>query len=300
MITTNLTGNFGNNISQLIVCRVVAEKLGYDWGVNPNPTHDYYGGANQMEFMNVDFGNTNITNIHNEFHEKWVTYNNANITMFDKEIYNIKDNTILLGGNGAKGGIYQSDGYFRDRINDIRNWYKIKPEYKQRYDEKLNTLGIVLGDDTCVINIRGGEYRSIPHVLLRKEYYDKAIGIMIQKIPNIKFICITDDIALANQQLTNIPTYHFDIGMDYYVINKAKNIILSNSSFGLWAALLNTNDSFVVAPKYWSQHNNSDGYWGIGDQYYLEFSYMDKEGNLFDYETCKTQAVEYYKNKNLL
>jgi hypothetical protein len=41
MITTNLTGNLGNHMWQYAVCRTIAEKLGYEWGINPSPSHDY-------------------------------------------------------------------------------------------------------------------------------------------------------------------------------------------------------------------------------------------------------------------
>ena len=56
MITANMTGNLGNHMWNYVICRIVAEKLGYDWGVHKIPSHDYYRGQNQMYFMNVDFG----------------------------------------------------------------------------------------------------------------------------------------------------------------------------------------------------------------------------------------------------
>ena len=56
MLTTNLTGNLGNHMWQYAVCRTVAEKLGYEWGINPIPSNDYFNGSNQMAFMDVDFG----------------------------------------------------------------------------------------------------------------------------------------------------------------------------------------------------------------------------------------------------
>ena len=56
MITTNLTGNFGNHMWYYTICRLVAEKNNFEWGVNPKPTHDYYNGMNQFYFFDVDFG----------------------------------------------------------------------------------------------------------------------------------------------------------------------------------------------------------------------------------------------------
>ena len=119
--------------------------------------------------------------------------------------------------------------------------------------------------------------------------------------PNINFLLITDDIDCANQYMPfKIPALHNEIGFDYYVINQAKYVILSNSSFGLWAAWLNKNAKLILAPKYWAAHNVSDGWWGVGDQYYRPFTYMGRDNKLSTYDECKEEAINYYKSKNIL
>lgn len=303
MITTNLTGNLGNHMWQYAVCRAVAEKLGYEWGINPSPSHDYFNGQSQMTFMNVDFGKL-VNNIKYEYHEPWKTIHHmdeVNITMFDEFLFNINDNTILLGHNGAKGGIYQSEDYIIDRKEDIKQWFKIKQESKIRYDNLLTQMGISLDENLCVINFRGGEYRNIPNVLLRREYWRDAINHMLNFNPNMKFLLITDDVQCANKFMPfQIQAIHIDVGFDFYVVNQAKWLIISNSTFGWWAAWLNTRVNKIIAPKYWSRHNVSDGYWATGDSYTRCFTYMDRESNLFDYVTCKNDAINYYKSKKLI
>jgi len=304
MITTNLTGNLGNNMWQYAVCRTIAEKLGYEWGVNPSPTHDYYNGINQMYFMDVDFGKP-VEGIEQDFHEKWITYNhssdNVNITMLDKRIYEIQDNTRLIGHNGALGGIYQSEEYFIERKEDILKWLKIKEEYKIEYEKKILELGIVLNENLCVINFRGGEYRNIPHVLMRKEYWRDSINHMLSINPNMEFLLITDDVHCANDFMPfPIQAIHIDIGFDFYVVNQAKWLIIANSSFSWWASWLNQKSKLTIAPKYWARGNYSDGYWATGDAYTRCFTYMDREGILFDYETCRNEANEYYKLKHII
>jgi hypothetical protein len=303
MITTNLTGNLGNHMWQYTVCRTIAETLGYEWGINSSPRHDYFKGQSQMTFMNVDFGKQ-IEGIVNEYHEPWRTFRHAddtNITTLDKNLYNIPDNTIMLGHNGAKGGIFQSEDYIIDKKSEILKWFEIKPESKLEYDNILANMGIELDDNLCVINFRGGEYRSIPNVLVRREYWRDAINHMLSINPNMQFLLITDDVDCANQFMPfNIKAIHVDVGFDFYVVNQAKWLIISNSTFGWWAAWLNQKVNKILAPKYWSRHNVSDGYWSTGDAYTRCFTYIDRNGNLFDYETCKTEAIEYYKNKNLI
>jgi hypothetical protein len=303
MITTNLTGNLGNHMWQYTVCRTIAEKLKYEWGINPNPSHDYFNGQSQMTFMNVDFGKP-VEGILNEYHETWKTLyhvDDVNITMLNESLYNISDNTILLGYNGAKGGIYQSEDYIIDRKEDIKKWFEIKQESKNHYENLLSQMGIVLDENLCVINFRGGEYRGIPNVLVRREYWRDSINHMLFLNPNMKFLLITDDVQLANSFMPfEIQAVHVDVGFDYYVVNQAKWLIISNSTFGWWAAWLNENTNKIIAPKYWARHNVSDGYWSVGDSYTRCFTYLDREGNLSDYETCKNEATNYYKNKNLI
>ena len=303
MITTNLTGNLGNHMWQYAVCRTIAEELGYEWGINSTPSHDYFNGANQMDFMNVDFG-IEVNGIINEYHEPWRTYNhvdNVNITMLNPTLYKIDDNTILLGDNGAKGGIYQSEEYIKHRKEDIKIWFKINEDKKKNYNNKLNELGIVLDDNTCVINFRGGEYRGIPNVLLRREYWRDSVNEMLRLNPNMKFVVVTDDPATASHFMPfTMECIHVNVGFDYYCVNQAKWLIISNSTFGWWCAWLNENCKKIIAPKYWARHNVSDGYWATGDAYTSCFDYMDREGNLSSFETCKAEALDYYKLKNII
>lgn len=303
MLTTNLTGNLGNHMWQYAVCRTIAEKLGYEWGINPSPSHDYFNGQSQMTFMDVDFGKP-VEGITKEFHETWKTIRHVdevNITMLDSKLYEIEDNTIMLGHKGAKGGIYQSEDYIIDRKEDIKKWFKLNSDAKLSYDLMLQERGVVFDDDLCVINFRGGEYRSIPNVLVNRQYWANAIDHMRSINPKIRFLLITDDPQCASSFMpTHIDAVHVNVGFDYYVVNQAKYVILSNSTFGWWAAWLNPNAKKIIAPKYWARHNVSDGYWSVGDSYTRGFTYMDREGKLFDYDTCRAEAEAYYKNKNLI
>ena len=301
MITTNLTGNLGNHMWQYAVCRTIAEKLGYEWGINSSPTHDYHNGANQMSFMDVDFGKS-IQGIIHEYHEPWKIYRHideVNITMFNPSLYEIEDNTLMIGHNGAKGGIYQSEDYIIDRKEDIKLWFKINNTHKLDFDNSLGNL--ILDDNLCVINFRGGEYRNIPNVLLRREYWRDAINHMLSLNDKMSFIVITDDPQTAKRFMPfEIPTYHISIGFDYYVVNQAKWLIISNSTFGWWPAWLNENVNKIIAPKYWARHNVSDGYWATGDSYTRGFEYLDRDGKLYNYETCRAEAEKYYKERKII
>lgn len=309
MITTNLTGNFGNHMWYYTICRLVAEKLGYEWGVNPVATHDYFGGQSQMYFMDIDYGkevtvsgknerglNTYV-GIDNEYYDqpKQHNYNGDGcvINMYDPNVFNVSDNTMIHL-------ISQSEDYLVDRKSDIINWFNIKSEFKSKYDNKLKELGINLDDNTCVINFRGGEYRGIPNLIVRREYWRDCINHMLSLNPNMRFVIITDDAECAKYYIGDYPCFHDEIGFDFYAINQSKYVILSNSSFGWWAAWLNQKSNLILAPKYWARHNVSNGYWSIGDQYTRNFVYMGRDSVLYNYEQCKQEAEDFYKTTNLI
>lgn len=301
MITTDLTGNLGNHMWQYAICRVVAEHNGYNWGFNRTPSHDYHHGAEQMSFMDIDYGqehNASFGEMPAGVDKLWIekkeTFNQLGevpFYPFQADIFDIADNTKLVIG------CCQNERYIEHKKDDIRKWFKIKEKNVVKYQQELKKKGIILDENLCVINVRGGgEYLSQPAVLLPARYWNDAIAHMMALNPNMKFIVISDDVEYA-QQLLPFPVYHFNIGMDYFIVNQAHHLILSNSSFALFPAWLNVNYKKIIAPKYWARHNISFGYWSPSSIYMRGWNYLDREGKLFSYEDICVE--EERKGKNI-
>ena len=309
MITANMTCNLGNHMWNYVICRIVAEKLGYDWGVHKIPSHDYYRGQNQMYFMNVDFGKevkpigknssglTQFESIPNEYYDELRVhvYNNDSccINMYDPKVFEVEDGTMIHIKS-------QSEDYLIDRRKEVISWFTLNSNFAQVYKQKLKELRIILDENLCVINFRGGEYTSVHNLIPNKKYWVDCMNHMRDINPNIKFIIISDDPNTASYFIPGVPCYHIEIGFDFYVVNKAKYLILANSSFSWWAAWLNTTANLILAPKYWGRFNVSNGYWSLGDLYSRFFKYVDREGNISDYQTCKSEALNFYKENNLI
>jgi hypothetical protein len=309
MITANLTGNLGNHMWNYVIARLVAEKRGFEWGVPPHATHDYHSGANQMYFMDVDFGKPlTITgkypdrlNIYDNIERRYSdenkshTYNGDSccINMYDSHVFEVEDNTMIHI-------ISQSEDYLTERRDDILDWFKIKPEFEQKYLEIISQLGLNLDENLCVINFRGGEFRAVPNLIPNQNYWQNSIRHMKNLNPNMNFIIITDDTQCASMYIPGLKCLHIDIGFDFYMVNKSKYLIMTNSSFSWWAGWLNQDAKLIIAPKYFGRHNVSNGYWSLGDSYTSTFHYMDRDGNLTDYDTCKAEALEFYKKNNII
>lgn len=288
MITAMLSGNLGNHMFNYAIVRSVAKRTGYQYAFDPVPKYDYLNGKEQMDFLDVDYGPF-PSNVPNKYHEKRVIYNHngdkVNVQVYDPDVFKVSDNTELVGG------CWQSEQYYSKE--DLKEWFKIRPEYEQLYKNDIAAAGIALDENLCTINFRGGEYLGIPQLILKQKYYADAIAYMRSINRDIRFVIITDDIRAASMTIPNIPCFHISIGCDYYILNKTQWSILANSSFSIIPTLNNDNLRKVVAPKYWARHNTSNGYWAIGDQYYKGWEYINRDGKVEDYSEVKRQAIEW-------
>ena len=233
-----------------------------------------------MDFFNLDFGKKveEIKYYYTEI-EKRHPLNDADIRNYDKDLLNIKDNTKI-------DGLMQDEKYILHRKYEIREWLKIKEEY-ECYD--------FAHDNICIINFRGGEYVRHKDLYLTKKYWSDAVNNMLKINKDFKFIVITDDTYSAKKFFPDFDVYHFNIGKDYAIIKNAHYLILSNSSFAWFPAWLATNLKYCIAPKYWARYNVSDGYWSLGQNITSSFIYQDRNGKLYDYDTCISEFNEYQK-----
>lgn len=198
---------------------------------------------------------------------------------FDENLLLVKKNTLI-------------DGYFQSEklgtlINhDIHRLMQIVDIPKLDY----------LGDkDICVLNIRGGEYISNKRLTLHKRYWINAINIM-KRTRNIKkFYIVTDDLNYSQKLLPGFEVLNQDIHHDFVGLLKAKNLVLSNSSFAYFPVVLNVNNPFIIAPKYWARHNVSDGFWSCSANIYKDYNYLDRQGQLISSDICREELLAYQK-----
>lgn len=280
----------GNQLACYIATRVIAKDRGYNFGIM-HP--EKFKGLN---FFNLDFGEKvtggkgpeggppiELPKGIKRYHiERKIIHpeNNADIRLYDKDLVNILDNTKI-------DGLMQDEQYIIHRKDEIREWLKVKKEY-EFYDYS--------DENTCIINFRGGEYTRHNDFFLNKDYWINAINHMLKINKNFRFIVITDDVYTAKKFFPHYKVFHFSIAKDYVIIKNAHYLILSNSSFAWFPAWLSENLKYCIAPKYWGRHNISDGYWSLGYNITKGWMYLDKEGNLDNYDSCLKEFNRYIEN----
>lgn len=293
MITTEFMygQGFGNQLAVYVSTRAIALRNGYDFGFTGL---DNFGDRRYNDkgvyFMDIDLGKP-VEGIKNTYTEKEcrIKFNHSHhdstigcdVRLSDKNLINVADNTKILG-------IMQGEDYFYQYKSQIKDWLKVKPEY--------DCLDFI-DDNICILNIR--DYEADETLFLPRDYWVRSIYHMLNINPNMQFLVITENPEMAKRLLPELTdnVYHFDLAKDYSIVKNARWLILSNSSFAYFPALTNEQAKLIIAPKYWSRHNVSDGYWACGYNLYKDFIYMDRSGNLQTYQEC-LREFEIYKKQS--
>jgi len=291
MISTEILygQGLGNQLSCYVSTRAIAADRGVDFGIHD--PHGCWGDKRYNDkglyFLDLDMGKTVDTEKIELFYTEEVsryfidtcyhdTHIGCDVSLTDTKLKNIPDKSHILG-------TMQSPDYFYHRIEEVKQWLKVKSEY-DNYDFS--------SDDICVINVRA---RLDPEIYLPREYWINAINHMLVINPNMTFLVITEDVESTKRLLPELAdnVFDFGIGEDYAIIKNAKYLIVSNSSFSIFPSLTSNTLKKVIAPKYMLRHNVSDGYWCMGCNIYPTYTYMDREGKLFSAEECLKEFEDY-------
>ncbi len=305
-----LGSGIGNQIWTSVVTRILAEKLGYEYGIKGK---ELWKGAGWMPFFwgeevvggkSPDGGppETLPEGIKYYYRERQEGHyiqgrEHHDMNPIDHGLFFLPDNTKLDGS-------LQNMLYIEDRRDDIREWLKID-------EDKI--IRDYSSDDICVIHFRGGDY-STGHSFLPPQYYQMAMGHMRNKNPNMKFVIVTDDADLARKHIPGAevvgaaisdeeggPDYKIGwyqmkggpLSIDYSILHTAKNVIMSSSTFSFWPVWLSTELDNVIVPMYWFDWNTSNGWWRPVDSIVDEWTYMDRGGHLKSGEDCWQEYRRY-------
>ena len=294
----------GNQLFAYVTTRMIAHKRGLDFGIiGRENLGDPRFNDKGLYFMDLDLGKDVVggssppggppTKLPDGIENYYVEYRHGlhtdsrlrtDIRLTDKNLFDVPDNTKI-------DGIFQSEDYFYDEIDLVRQWLKVKPEY-----EHMDTNG----ENICILNFRGGDIIGNAGCWLPRSYWIKAIDAMVKYNPKMEFAIVTDDVEAANSMLPEYPAYHENIAWDFVAIKNARHVICSTSTFACWPLWLSETLEYCIAPKYWFDHNRSHGWWSLGCSIYSYPShYMDRQGKLFTPDECRVEWEEYKKTTNI-
>lgn len=180
---------------------------------------------------------------------------------FNPEILNLKGDIYL-------DGYWQSEKYFRDAGDVIRNDFRLKGP-----PDGVNTgvLQEIAGCESVSLHFRRGDYvtnanAAAHHGTASLDYYAAAIGAIGTRVVSPRFFVFSDDQSWVKRNLIiDFPvTYVEGNGAekayeDMRLMSSCKHHIIANSSFSWWGAWLGANpDKIVIAPRQWFQGGDAD------------------------------------------
>ena len=150
--------------------------------------------------------------------------------------------------------------YFKGYEEDIQRMFTtLSDKYKYELDEKNLAMikEMQSHKNSVVVNIRLGDFLQYKrHNICNFDYYKRAMKVF-DKMKDVHYYIFSDDIEGAKKYFKpNKPHTYVDINplekpyLNLILSSSAKHNIVSNSTFAIWAGMLNKNpNKIVVCPN---------------------------------------------------
>jgi hypothetical protein len=165
-------------------------------------------------------------------------------------------------------GYFQTEKYFIDRIDSIRQQFTLKPELYKAID--LAIKDIKTKPISVSLHIRRGDYAEDPktrqyHLVCDIAYYVRAISVFQKKFQDLHLYIFSDDPDWVKESLPlSVEATFISSGkgsanylrpsQELVLMSKCDHHIISNSSFSWWGAYLNESPGkLVLAPNLWNR-----------------------------------------------
>lgn len=179
-------------------------------------------------------------------------YKQYDYTEYYQEVYNLtadRDMYLL--------GIWANENYFRNLK------FRLQKEAFVFDEKKLNDASRRIKDEiksapnSVSIHVRRGDFVRYQNHVMGKQYYQKAMKIMENKVGEVNYFVFSDDVDYARElfrQSLNVfyvqGNVNADSWIDMFLMSLCDNNIIANSSFSFWGAYLNkNNEKVIIAPN---------------------------------------------------
>jgi len=284
MIKTNfLDGQgLGNQLWVYATVRSLAKKLGMPYSIEGINSFkgDSFLEISLSDSIDKDFDRSYIFK-EQQFFDQELQYF---ATDYDARVEKLQENTWIEGH-------FQSEKYLYEFNDSLSDWIPLSDamkEYSQQFSE------------TCILNIRGGEYKRHKNLILPKSYWEDGMLNIQKKTSLDKFLIVTDDPSYAKALFPNIPILNGSVAECYAALYGANSLVVSNSSFSYFPIKTRKDSPFVIAPYQWSRFGNKYNRWAAPANLYKDWSWQDINGNIVNDEECEfncMQTLNYYESE---
>lgn len=198
------------------------------------------------------------------------------VSVYDYRLERLAKNT---SGPVKIEGLLAGNGYWPGGREFLRDIIKVTGEnglINKKYQGKTT------------LHVRGGDF-LFSNSGLGFGYYYNAMNLLDIKRGDI--VVVTDDPKYARSilgdsifivstgeadRLPETARHHMGGSFidDFGLLYRSGQLIISNSSFALWAALLSQGCKRVIAPKFWAANCCKNFHWSPGDMIFEGFEYV--------------------------
>lgn len=275
MVVVRLKGGLGNQMFQYALGFAISKTYQIDLYVDYTFYRDtmIHGGNTLFEFE--------LKNLGGEYSAfsvfSYIERSFLKINLFRKMKLNLQYEPKLLPYHkvsvpeGVKkfflDGYWQSETYFSKFRNELLLEFILREKLELEDQELIYKFQ---DENSVSLHIRRGDYITNAkankiHSVLNKDYYDRALGLVLSKIDNAKVYVFSDDPDWVESNFKLTVPFHVvrsktkSESVDLHLMSQCKHNIIANSSYSWWAAWLNTyNEKIVVAPKNWFRDDSFD------------------------------------------
>lgn len=271
MIRAIIQAGFGNQLFQYATAYSLARDLGQDLELDVSFFCENRNlrakNRRENELIHLNLTNPCFILNKNGFHKyRYITkvkflqtlYLRNPIPLICEDVVNCREDQgsrfDIIGDAGAVlYGFWQNTNYFdRYRIELSRQF---RPNYK--LDSQVEGLLKEIEEENSVgVHVRRGDFVGLGWDKGR-DYYDMGFDYLKKHESDCKFFIVSDDVQWVKEQygnqtnvrIINVSTITKDID-EFFLLSSCKHQIITESTFGWWAAYLNMNkDKLVVVPK---------------------------------------------------
>lgn len=168
------------------------------------------------------------------------------------------------------GQVAQEKDIFLIGWGDFNIVKEIIPEMRKRFQPNFEISSSILYDkklivenNSVAVHIRRTDFMDARigksfNGICTETYYQNAIDHIKREVENPFFVIFSDDVDYVRRNMKIDNSYIVDENtgyIDLYLMSMCKHFILANSTFGFWAAMLNSSENkLVCVPEYW--YNN--------------------------------------------
>ena len=183
--------------------------------------------------------------------------------IFDSKVFDLQ-------GDVYYEGYWHAYKYYEDIIPEIRSSFV--PTDANEYNAGL--INDIEKENSVGIHVRRGDYLQAENASLagacNLDYYKAAISELYKHGSDYHFYIFSNDIDWCKKEilpLLKTDKVTFVTGntgihscWDMFLMSHCKKLIIANSSFSWWGAMLNKNNPTVIVPKYWRVGDSSESF----------------------------------------